>query len=96
MEHHGHAHRLKRPPGELGTLSGGALRQLRAVHVGKVDAGALEDAALLDQTGSAATAFRPFPGIPPKPRAVDRGQPFDDPILQPEEKTAHGRMVHGT
>jgi hypothetical protein len=54
--------------------------------VGEIDAGSLEEAAVLDQAGDTAAAFGPGPFVAEKRMAVDFRQARDDGVLQAEEK----------
>jgi len=81
MQHQRQPHRLVRPAGNLRARGARRRRQRCALHARDVDAGALEQLAVLEHASRAAAAFRPLPAVSAETLAVGLLQRGDDAPL---------------
>ena len=89
------AHRFPRPAGEMWARGGGRRRQLLALHVRKVDAGALEEVSFFEDSGCSPAALRSLPGVRSERLAVESLQSVDDAHLKVREvfENLHFRLI---
>ena len=94
MQHERHAHDLEATSRELRPSRARRGRQALAHHVRKIHAGALEQAALLEDAAFAAATLGPRPRLAPECPAVERLEPRHDARLQRAEPLERGGDVH--
>src|SRR5881628_3606680 len=63
MQDERHTHRFPRPASEVGARGGGGGRELLALHMREVDAAALEEIALFDDSRYSSAALRALPCV---------------------------------
>src|SRR3954468_19830808 len=95
MQDERHAHRFPGPAGEMRARSRGGGRQLLALHMRQVDAAALEEIALFDDSRYSSAALRTLPCVRLERTAVERFECRHDPVLQVSQifEDLHFRLI---
>jgi hypothetical protein len=85
MDDQRHAHGLEVAAGEFRAVCGRGGRESGAVHAREIDAGLLEDRALFQYAGAAATTARTVPGILAERMAIEICECGADTLLKIEQ-----------